>query len=299
MEDDWKIITNRFPVIPPVWQYLWNISPPNSSFVPPMTWPGAVFPVIDLVNFADHPWARHLMIPCLCLVRGHTPYCCCNIECPSSPASICWNLVSYGPLKSPYFLNPQVFYWHSTFHFLLCFLDIPSLGDSIWHIRSCACVQLSLPPNTIIHLPFFSWEETESLRYEIDSSQEIAKDLDVEFKILTTCNWERDENEKYRKGNVLSWFRKISSVQSLSHVRLFATSWTTACQASLSITSAQTLLKLMPIESVMPSKHLILCPPLLLLPPLPSSIRVFSNESTLRMRVAKVLEFQLQRQSFQ
>ena len=76
----------------------------------------------------------------------------------------------------------------------------------------------------------------------------------------------------------------FSSVQSISHVRLFATPWITACQASLSITNSRNLPKLMPIESVMPSSHLILCRSLLLLPPIPPSIRVFSNESTLRMR---------------
>ena len=93
--------------------------------------------------------------------------------------------------------------------------------------------------------------------------------------------------------------QSISSVQSLSHVRLFATPWIAACQASLSITNSQSLLKLISIESVMPSSPLILCHPLLLLPPIPPSIRVFSNESTLRIRGAKVLEFQLQHQSFQ
>ena len=70
------------------------------------------------------------------------------------------------------------------------------------------------------------------------------------------------------------------SVQSLSHVQLFVTPWTTASQASLSFTKSQSLQKPMSIESVMPSSHLILCRPLLLLPPIPPSIRVFSNEST-------------------
>ena len=83
----------------------------------------------------------------------------------------------------------------------------------------------------------------------------------------------------------------VSSVQSLSRVRLFATPWITARQASLSITSSRSLLKLMSIESVMPSSHLILCLPLLLLPPIPPSIRVFSNESTLRMRWPKYWSF--------
>ena len=84
---------------------------------------------------------------------------------------------------------------------------------------------------------------------------------------------------------------KISSVQLLSHVRLFATPWIAARQASLSITNSWNLLKLMSIESVMPSSHLILCRPLFLLPPIPPSIRVFSNESTLRMRWPKDWSF--------
>ena len=83
----------------------------------------------------------------------------------------------------------------------------------------------------------------------------------------------------------------ISSVQSLSHVRLFVTPWITACQASLSIINSQSILKLMPSELVMPSSHLILCRPLLHLPPIPASIRVFSNESTLHMRWPKYWSF--------
>ena len=91
---------------------------------------------------------------------------------------------------------------------------------------------------------------------------------------------------------VLHYFSvQLSSVQSLSHVQLFETPWITECQASLSITSSQSLLKLMPIESVMPSSHLILCHPLLLLPSIFPSIRVFSNESTLRMRWPKYWTF--------
>ena len=77
---------------------------------------------------------------------------------------------------------------------------------------------------------------------------------------------------------------QFSSVQSLSHVGLFAAPWTAACQASLSITNCQSLPKLMSIDSVMPSNHLILCRPLLLLPAIFPSIRVFSNKSALRMR---------------
>ena len=86
-------------------------------------------------------------------------------------------------------------------------------------------------------------------------------------------------------------FLLFSSVQSLSRVRLFATPWISARQASLSITSSRSSLRLTSIESVMPSRHLILRCPLLLLPPIPPSIRVFSNESTLRMRWPKYWTF--------
>ena len=84
---------------------------------------------------------------------------------------------------------------------------------------------------------------------------------------------------------------QFSSVQLLSHVQLFMTPWITALQASLSVTNSRSLPKLMSIESVMPSSHLILCRPLLLLPPIPPSIRVFSNESTLHMRWPKYWSF--------
>ena len=80
---------------------------------------------------------------------------------------------------------------------------------------------------------------------------------------------------------------KFNSVQLLSCVQLFATPWIAARQAYLSITNSRSSLRLTSIESVMPSSHLILCRPLLLLPPIPLSITVFSNESTLRMRWPK------------
>ena len=90
---------------------------------------------------------------------------------------------------------------------------------------------------------------------------------------------------------LLMFWVAFSSVQSLSHVRLFATPWIAARQASLSITNSQSSPKLMSIELVMPSSYLILCRPLLLLPPIPPSIRVFSNESTLHMRWPKYWSF--------
>ena len=89
-------------------------------------------------------------------------------------------------------------------------------------------------------------------------------------------------------------FSKIfSSVQSLSRVRLFATPWTAAFQASLSITNSWSLLKFMSIESVIPSNHLVLCCPLLLPPSTFPSIRVFSNESVLRIRWPKYWSFSI------
>ena len=93
-------------------------------------------------------------------------------------------------------------------------------------------------------------------------------------------------------------FLVFSSVPSLSHVRLFATPWIAACQASLSIINSQSSPRLMSIESVMPSNHLILCLPLLLLPPIPPCIRVFSNESALRIRWPKYWNFSFNISSF-
>ena len=92
-------------------------------------------------------------------------------------------------------------------------------------------------------------------------------------------------------GMLEAMIHQFSSVQLLSRVWLFVTPWIAACQASLSITNSRSSLILMSIESVMPSSHLILCHPLLLLPPIPPSIRVFSNESTLRMRWPKYWSF--------
>ena len=97
----------------------------------------------------------------------------------------------------------------------------------------------------------------------------------------------RDQTRVSCIGRQVLYHYKASSVQLLSRVRLFATPWTAACQASLSITNSRSLLKLMFIELVMPSNHLILCCPLLLPPSVFPSIVVFSNESVLRIRCPK------------
>ena len=102
-----------------------------------------------------------------------------------------------------------------------------------------------------------------------------------------SCKWEAKES--WSSNPHIRW-NQFSSVQSLSHIQLFATPWITA---SLSITNSRSSLKLMSIESVMPSSHLIFCRPLLLLPPIPPSIRVFSNESTLPMRWPKYWSFHI------
>ena len=110
----------------------------------------------------------------------------------------------------------------------------------------------------------------------------------------THSHWVRDANQPcayllcFPSSKISVQF---SSVQYLSRVRLFATPWIAARQASLFITISQSSLRIRSIESVMPSSHLILCHPLLLLPPIPPSIRVFSNESTLCMRWAKYWSF--------
>ena len=102
------------------------------------------------------------------------------------------------------------------------------------------------------------------------------------------------ENETAKvKMELLCFTLQFSSVQSLSGVQCFATPWTATCQASLSITNSWSLLKLTSIELVMPSNHLILCHPLLLLPSVFPSIRIFSNESTLHIRWPKDWSFSI------
>ena len=125
----------------------------------------------------------------------------------------------------------------------------------------------------------------------------MAKESDGERTFSPTNSSEEHLNAEYIPQNN-SWMSaednssvQFSSVQLLSRVRLFATPWIAVCQASLSITNSQSLLKLVSIESVMPSSHLILSHPLLLLPRIPPSIRVFSSESTLRMRWPKYWSF--------
>ena len=118
--------------------------------------------------------------------------------------------------------------------------------------------------------------------FTVWATQEALFSSLVTIKSLNNCH--RCLSHDYKIFQIDLTALQFSSVQSLSHDRPFVTPRITAHQASLSITNSRSLLKLMSIELVMPSSHLILRHPLLLLPPIPPSIRVFSNESTLRMR---------------
>ena len=110
--------------------------------------------------------------------------------------------------------------------------------------------------------------------------------------ISNLLQWKSQCNILRSSRTSRSSFRWFISVQLLSRVRLFATPWITACQASLSITNSQSSLRLTSTESVMPSSHLILCCPLLLLPPIPPSISLFQWVNSSH-EVAKILEFEL------
>ena len=107
---------------------------------------------------------------------------------------------------------------------------------------------------------------------------------------LPHCRWILYQLSHKGSPRILDWIQ-FSSVESLGRVQLFGTPWTTACQASLSITNSQSPLKLMSIESVMPSNHLVFCHPLPLLPSIFPSIRVISDESSLHIRWPKYWSF--------
>jgi len=153
-----------------------------------------------------------------------------------------------------------------------------------------------LPGNLFSHIHCFNLAKRHSARNPFSLTNlgsmlfgDVPCGRRIPVKLLQTCTV-----LKYffiflaANRKVYQW---VQSVRSLSRVRLFATPWIPACQASLSITNSRSPLKLMSIESVMPSSHLILCRPLLLLPPIPPSIRVFSNESTVHIRWPKYWSF--------
>ena len=126
-------------------------------------------------------------------------------------------------------------------------------------------------------------KHTGDSKHPLSTTQEMTLHMDI-------TRWSISKHNNYVLCS-RRWKSSISSVQLLSRVWLVATPWTTARQASLSITNSQRLLKLMSIESVMPSNHLTLCRPLLLLPSIFPSIRVFSSESVLCIRGPKYWSF--------
>ena len=169
--------------------------------------------------------------------------------------------------------------------------------------RSCHChLQIGthqghcqrLNNKSICHLPLGNWNPCCYSCWLSTTWSKFRVEWGTHF-VLQGIWWDRPLNNWMFLEQMLrslSLHLLIStSVQSLSRVQLFVTPWTAARQASLSITNSQSLFKLMSIESVMPSNHLILCCPLLLLPSIFPSIRVFSNESVLRIRWPKYLSF--------
>ena len=130
--------------------------------------------------------------------------------------------------------------------------------------------------------PFKHYPQILLTFYHLFERNIFEKDIQVNSRLISSFL------PLFKSLSLICTCHLFSSVQLLSHVRLSVNPWTAARQASLSITSSQRLLKFMSIELVMPSNHLILCRPLLLLPP---SIRVFSNELVLRIRWPKYLSF--------
>ena len=130
--------------------------------------------------------------------------------------------------------------------------------------------------------PFKHYPQILLTFYHLFERNIFEKDIQVNSRLISSFL------PLFKSLSLICTCHLFSSVQLLSHVRLSVNPWTAARQASLSITSSQSLLKFMSIELVMPSNHLILCRPLLLLPP---SIRVFSNELVLHIRWPKYLSF--------
>ena len=155
----------------------------------------------------------------------------------------------------------------SPFWVLNQYLDLNSTGK--YHVTAHLEFQLGKGPRK----PSSSWVKLSRLKFWVPA-----------YNHRTDANW-------YHHHSVTKLQASFSWVQLLSHVWCFVTLWTTAHQASLSITNFQTLIKLMSIESVMPSNHLILCRPRLLPPSILLSIRVFSNESVLYLRWPKYWSF--------
>ena len=171
-----------------------------------------------------------------------------------------------------------VIFWKAFTEFVTIFLQLYVLDfwpQGLWNVSSPTRDSTCTPWNGRQSLNHWLTREAPNLTFKI-------------MRNLLEANLKNNQRMDLCLDINISQF---SSVQSLSRVWLFATPWIAARQASLSITNSQRLLKPMSIELVMPSNHLILCRPLLLLPPTPPSIGVFSNESTLCMRWPKYWSF--------
>ena len=148
-----------------------------------------------------------------------------------------------------------------------------------WEARPCPFIHVPELLAKVLH------GVQDASHHPQDASESNKHEFQFWLWLIKTLHLSKSQFPYLWNGN------QFISVQSLSNVQLFVTPWTAACQASLSITNSQTPPKPMSIESVMPSNHLILCCPLLLLPPIFPSIRVFSNESALCIRWPKYWSF--------
>ena len=216
-----------------------------------------------LVHFP--PWT-HTPTPTHPLTHTPVLLCCCSVV--KSCLTLCDPMDCSMPGSSVLYHLPEFAQIHAHW-----------VGDVIYQLILCRPLLLS--PSVFPSIRVFSNESALCIRW--------PKYWNFSFSISASSEYSGLISFR------IDWFDllavQFSSVQLLSRVRLFATPWITARQASLPITNSQNLPKLMSIESVMPSNHLILCHPLLLLPSIFPSIRVFSNESALHIRWPKYWSF--------
>ena len=180
----------------------------------------------------------------------------------------------------------------------VCMWAVYTCISLFFQLRNTVAVMVKSSIKILVSNAIFQWKGAWALGAMTNSrtqGKNIKDELEHLVEMHNVRKWPLnrwiDKEDVESTNTHTKWNVQFSSVQSLSRVRLFATPWITARQASLSITNSQSLHKPMSIESVMPSSHLILCCRLLLLPPIPPSIRVFSNESTLCMRWPKYWSF--------
>ena len=218
----------------------------------------------------------------LILISGHC--CCCSVtkSCPTLCEPVACSMPGLPVLHHlPEFAQVHV-HWISHHIWMAQMVkNLPAVQETwIQFLDLEYPSEKGMATYCSIHARIIPWTE------ECDGLQSMGLQRVRHNWSNLACTQNVKQNERKRIQTwlpVLHTFQ-FSLIQLLSHVWLFLTPWTAARQASLSITNFWSLLKLMPIESVMPSNHLILCHPLLLLPSIFPSIRVFSNESALRIR---------------